>query len=176
MRNLGNCWLQQTAMLGWSPKSLLWFLLSHPSLPLQHDNISFSIGYFSHCALKNHPSLTSEEEEGRTSEPSNTLYFYWAKVSRRATCAKRERDELKDGRSYCGDDGSPVPINNWMGIPDSLILSFSFLLFMLINELRMNLSGNVSYFNFGSARHFETQDQEDQGIRLQPKQWKHNPA
>lgn len=75
----------------------------------------------------------------------------------RPTCAKRARgegDPLKDGRTYCWDDGSLVPTNNWMGIPDSLILSLSFDLFMLINELRMNSSGNISHFNFGSARHF----------------------
>lgn len=40
--------------------------------------------------------------------------------------------------------GSPVPTNYWMGIPaDSLILSLSFDLIMLINELRMNCLGTI---------------------------------
>lgn len=41
-------------------------------------------------------------------------------------------------------DGSPVPTKDWMGIPaDSLILSLSCDLLMLINELRMNSLGTV---------------------------------
>lgn len=58
--------------------------------------------------------------------------------------ARGERDPLTDGRADCGGDGSPVPTNDWIGIPaDSLILSLSFDLLMLINELRMNSLGTV---------------------------------
>ena len=66
--------------------------------------------------------------------------------------------------------GLQCPQMTGWGSQTPLILSLSFDLSMLINELRMNSSGNTSYFNFGSARHFETQDQEDRAIRLQPKQ------
>jgi len=47
--------------------------------------------------------------------------------------ARGEGDPLKDGRAYCGDDRSPVPTNDWMRSPDSLILSLSFDLFMLMS-------------------------------------------
>lgn len=68
-----------------------------------------------------------------------TLHFYWAKVSGKG---KRGKGPADGDRMW--GDGSPVPTKDWMGIPaDSLILSLSRDLLMLINELRMNSLGRV---------------------------------
>lgn len=63
-------------------------------------------------------------------------------VRERPLVARGEGDLLIDGTANWRGDGSPVPTNDWIGIPaDSLILSLSFDLLMLINELRMNSLG-----------------------------------
>lgn len=153
----------------WPPASLIWLFSNPAYLPFNMAKLVSPQVVTSWCPRV--LSLASrKEEEG---PGSAALLLWWSEVSGRATLDKKKGDQLKYLRAHCGDEQSPVPTSDWMGIPDLHTLSVAFDLFPLINELRMNSPGNTFHFNFGSVRHFEAQDQENQGIKLQPRQWKH---